>query len=130
MAYDAMAGYIYHLDTDVFAETTPEAYRSFLEVLEQSGVDTDTLAYALDSDDFSDMDPDADVDTLVEAYKNFREIFEARTGLKVTLTMIESGSEYNDVVGPVWHVLNAVEPTAPAKEYERFIQQKFFCHFG
>lgn len=130
MAYDAMAGYIYHLDTDVFTETTPEAYRSFLGVLEKSGVNTDTLAYALDSDDFSDMDPDADVDTLVEAYNNFKEIFEARTGLKVTLTMIDPGSEYNEIVGPVWHVINAVELTAPAKEYERFIQQKFFCHFG
>lgn len=134
MAYDAMAGYIYELDSDVFAETIPDTYQSFLDVLERHEVSTDDLGLAMDCDDWNvtGVDDEEAIEEMEDAYKQVRRMFEAKTGLQIVLTYVDndSGSRYNEVGGGVWHVLNAVEPTEPAKTFERFIDQKFFCTFG
>lgn len=132
MSYDAMAGYVYVLDTDIFENTTPEAYQSFLDALEEHGFNTDTLAYALDTDDFMDLPEDVpeDENPVLDAYQNFVEIFKAKTGLEIELVVIDGQSEYDEVNGPTWAVCNAVEPTAPAKAFEQFIDQRMFATYG
>jgi len=137
MAYDAMAGYIYELNPDIFAKTIPETYQQFLDVLERAEVDTSTLALAIDCDDTSmlnleETDEDEMMSDIFHVYDEVKRLFEAKTGLKICLTYVDedSGSRYNDVFGGVWNVLNAVQPTEPARRLERFIDQKFFCIFG
>jgi hypothetical protein len=134
MAYDAYAGYIYQLDPDLFAEIIPDTYQAFLEVLEEYEVSTDSVAVALDCDDWGmiidDVLTDEGCDRIEAAYKQVRRMFEAKTGLQIAITQIDEGSAHNDVAGTVWCVLNAVQPTPPAKKYENYIEQQLFCHFG
>ena len=134
MSYDAMAGYIYELDTDVFSEVIPDTYQNFLEVLERHEVSTEDLGLAMDCDDWDIVGQDDEdaIEEIEEAYKQVRRMFEAKTGLQICLTYVDtdSGSCYNEVAGGVWSVINATQPTEPARTFERFIDQKFFCIFG
>lgn len=133
MSYDAMAGYLYELNSDVFSETIPGAYQTFLEVLERHDIGTDDVAQAITYDDWFMTDlEDPAIEEIEASYKQVQRMFEAKTGLKVSLTYIDedSGSQYNDVSGAVWGVDNAIQLTEPARTFERFIEQKFFCLFG
>ena len=131
MAYDAMAGYIYQIDQDVIAESIPDIFQKFLEVLERLEITTDTLGSAFDCDEFEMLGVDEEhYDSIEDSYNLVLRTFEAKTGLQVALTTIDPGSAYNEVVGPAWHVLNATRPTLAAERFSDHIEQKFFCHFG
>lgn len=132
MAYDAMAGYIYELNTDALAENVPDQYKAFLEVLERFEVTTDMFGLALDCDDWSmlGIGHEQSEELLQNAYDDVKLIFKMRTGLEVSLSSIDSGSVHNEVTGPVWCVINATQPTPEAAAMDHYIQQKFFCHFG
>ena len=135
MSFDAMAGYIHELDTDVFAETIPETYQAFLDTLEKHELSTESVALAMDCDDWDvihdDIPDDAGIEEIENAYKQVTRMFEGRTGVKISLTSIDPGSVYNDVVGPVWCIIEAMDYTPEVKRLGvEHVTQKFFCHFG
>lgn len=135
MAYDAMAGYIYELDEDLFAELIPETYQAFLDTLEKYDLSTESVALAMDCDDWNvisaDCPDDDGVEEIETAYNQVSRMFEAKTGVKISLTSIDSGSVYNDVVGPVWCIIEAMDYTPEVKRLGvEHVTQKFFCHFG
>ena len=78
--YDAMAGYVYELDSDVFAETIPETYQEFLNVLEKHDVSTDDIALAMDCDDWNiaGINDESVIDEIEESFKYLQKVMESK----------------------------------------------------
>jgi hypothetical protein len=132
MAYDAMAGFVYSLDTDLLAEKVPSEYQTFLDNLEKCEADIDGFAMSAVDGMFLDIENEEDEEALVASYFALKEAFRRETGLTIQLTYVQESeaSSYNEVSGGVWEVLNAIQFTPEAQKFEGKIELQFFCIYG
>lgn len=141
MSYDAMAGFVYSLDTDLLAEKVPSEYQTFLDNLENCEADIDGFAMsAVEGFEgnffrevmFLDIENEEDEEALVASYFALQEAFKRETGLEIELVYIQEdeASQYNEVSGGVWNVNNAIQFTPEAQKFEGKINLQFFCIYG
>jgi hypothetical protein len=139
MSHDAMAGYVYELNQDLIVQHAKEELDTLMATLEEVDFEPWHLAKWCDTTEWNhatwdqwDDDDDAKIDAIEAAFKAVQEKMLAETGLEVTMTDIDpdDGSEYNEVEGSVWCVINAVQLTPPAEKFKDYIDHKFFCIFG
>lgn len=140
MSHDAMAGYVYELDQDLIVQHAKEELDHLMACLEAVDFDLsydlakwcDTKDWEHATWDYSDESTDEQIDAIEAAFKAVQEKMLAETGLEITMTYIDNdeGSEYNEVEGGVWCVINATQFTPPAEKHQEYISHKFFCIFG
>jgi len=142
MSYDAMAGFVYAIGNDLIAEKVPSEYQSFLDHLEACGIDEDSFAMAswegIDEESrllregmLLDLEEEQER-PLVQSYLSLQEAFKRETGLEIRLEYVQEdeASQYNEVSGGVWSVVNAVQFTPEAQKFEDKINLLMFCVYG
>ena len=152
MAYDAMPGFVWVIESDVIEHYCPDEYAAFMEAVSSiPDHDADDILFFLgkgimyaDPDEFGviindEYDVDITEETylyLIKLHNELCEAFEEATHTHIELVTIDNedeGSCYDEVSGAVWSIdatmiMPAVEDLM--KQHNDKISNKGYCLYG
>ncbi len=128
------AGYAETVDEKLVKKICPKELKAFLKAIKETKEEDPTGGkFTLESFAQNSQNGDDNPKAVELAWCDLKEEFDNKTNLSLSLfyhSSEDDGDRYDEIDGAVWSVDGVYTLTPAGVKYGKFINRKFFVHFG